>query len=97
MPASCTTTRAARQEEFNPLDGPATEYRDRNGDPVPIQRLKTRVHVTCRVCGHAGTVSIFLEQAPKLRCFECGSYGPTIGGREPLARWARSRRKRNCG
>jgi hypothetical protein len=47
-----------------------------------------------RTCGHQGTVSIFLDKVPKLRCAKCGNRNPIICSRDRSRVWSGQRRGR---
>jgi hypothetical protein len=65
----------------------------RKGDAPVIRRFPTKLHIRC-TCGHQGTVSIFLDKVPKLRCTKCGNRNPIICSRDRSRVWSGQRRGR---
>jgi hypothetical protein len=77
--------RAAASDENRAVDPPL----------VPIKRCPTRLLVRCPACGNSATITIMLDDVPKLTCSKCGRSDPSISGRSPLSAWARVRHKQN--
>lgn len=55
-------------------------------DPALVKRYPTRLAVRCQNCRHQGTVSVFLDKAPKLVCSKCGNRDPIVQDRDPNRR-----------
>jgi hypothetical protein len=61
---------------------------------VTVRRFPTKLFVRCGNCGHAGTVSTYINTSPKLVCSKCGCRNPIVSGRDELRAWANRRRGR---
>ena len=62
-------------------------------DDLQVRRVPTKLHIRCP-CGHQGSVEVFLDKPPRLRCVKCGNRNPIICSRDRSRVWSGQRRGR---
>ena len=62
-------------------------------DALQVRRVPTKLHIRCP-CGHQGSVEVFLDKPPRLRCVKCGNRNPIICSRDRSRVWSAQRRGR---
>ena len=59
-------------------------------DDLQVRRVPTKLHIRCQ-CGHQGSVEVFLDKPPRLRCSKCGSRAAIVVQRDRTAAWSSRR------
>lgn len=58
-------------------DPPKRRMRRTRSEPL-AEKLPTRLHLHCRVCGHQAVIHVKNGRAWRFRCSRCGNRAPTI-------------------